>query len=417
MTDYSALLAQFQPHLKYDSNEAFFADSAAEWTDNPGNSLRRIEGGVPSEVIAATAPSTGPAPLSLGFLGASQYGNGQSVNEHDVISAPTRNYRGMYVRLRQQPGYKNRMYGRAREDSKGRLWLQYWFYYFFNDYNLAGGIGLHEGDWEMVQFRMGPDNARLDLAVYAQHIHAEQAPWEHVEKLPDGKDTPVVYVARGSHASYFEAGYHETDAWYDIADGKRPAPKIDLEIIDDDPPGWILWPGRWGATRARIPKIDQPSPGGPITHAQWDDPETLTHEARSHRRPKALPPPDVTVDRVAGRLVATFDFSMRTGPRPERLVMTVNSRDDDLPPRTFTFAVEFALRGRLETRIDLNDTQRYDVYVSIGDNQGRPSESTLALIDAADHGRRSLPERVLAPIGRTFGATFGRLGRLRKRAF
>jgi len=35
------LLRRFQPQLLYDSNEAFFADSAAEWTDNPGNVLRR----------------------------------------------------------------------------------------------------------------------------------------------------------------------------------------------------------------------------------------------------------------------------------------------------------------------------------------------------------------------------------------
>ncbi len=35
------LLKRFQPQLRYDSQEAFFADSAAEWTDNPGNELRR----------------------------------------------------------------------------------------------------------------------------------------------------------------------------------------------------------------------------------------------------------------------------------------------------------------------------------------------------------------------------------------
>jgi hypothetical protein len=415
LADHSALLVRFQPQLRYDSNEAFFADSAAEWTDNPGNVLRRTGAGGLDEVIAATAPGTGPAQLGLALLGASEYANQQAVHEDDEISAPTRNYRAMYVALRQLPGYKNHIYGRAKEDSKGRLWLQYWFYYFFNDYNLAGGIGLHEGDWEMVQLRMGPDGGRPDLAVYAQHVHAEQAPWEHVEKLPDSPDTPVVYVARGSHASYFEAGYHETEAWYDIADGKRDAPKLELEIIGDDPPGWILWPGRWGATRARIPKIDQPSPRGPVAKKQWDEPETLTHRAQGHKRPQALPAPDVEVERIMGRLVISFDFSMRAPPKPERLVMTVNSRDDALPPRTFTFAVEPALRGRVETRIELNEPQRYDVYVSITDNQGRPSESSLVLIDAAGAKRRRPSEVVLPRIGRTVGAILGRFGRRQTR--
>ena len=405
MTDHSALLVRFQPQLRYDSNEAFFADSAAEWTDNPGNVLRRTEGGQLGEVIAETAPGTGSALLGLAFLGASEYANGQPVSEDDAISAQKHNYRAMYVALRQLPGYKNRMYGRAKEDSRGRLWLQYWFFYFFNDYNLAGGIGLHEGDWEMVQFRMSPDGERPDLALYAQHVHAEQAPWEHVEKPTDSPATPVVYVARGSHASYFEAGYHETEAWYDIADGKRMPPKLELEIIGDDPPGWILWPGRWGDTRARVPKIDQPSPHGPAAKTQWDDPETLSDRARTHVRPAALPAPDVEIERRNGRLVVSFDFSMRVGPKPERLVMTVNSRDDALPPRTFTFAVEPALRGRVETRFELNERQRYDVYLSITDNQGRPSESSLVLVDAGRGKRWPLP------IGRAVGAILGRFGR------
>jgi hypothetical protein len=119
---------------------------------------------------------------------------------------------------------------------------------------------------------------------------------------------------------------------------------------------------------------------------------------------------------VAGRLILSFDFSMRAGQKPERLVMTVNSRDDALPPRTFTFAVEPALRGRVETRIELNEPQRYDVYVSITDNQGRPSESALVLIDAAGARRRKLHERVLPPIGRSLGTILGRLRRRRRSA-
>jgi len=411
MVDPSTLLRRFQPALRYDSNEAFFCDSAAEWTDNPGNVLRRTEDGQPGAILAATAPSSGPTELNMAFLGASEYANKQPVENEDEIGAPTRNYRAMYVKLREQhPEYANRMYGRAKNDSKGRLWLQYWFFYFYNDYNLAGGIGLHEGDWEMAQLRMGPDGEHPDLALYAQHVHAEQAPWEHVEKPPESPDTPVVYVARGSHASYFEAGYHETEAWYDIADGKRPAPNIELEIIGDDPPGWVLWPGRWGATRARIPGIDQPSPVGPVKHAQWDDPEKLSDRAQTHARPAALPPPDVVVERKKGRLVISFDFSTRAGPKPERLVMTVSSRDDALPPRTFTFAVEPALRGSIETRIELNDAQRYDVYVSITDAQGRPSESSLVLIDPVGVESRNLFERIVPPIGRAIGAILGRVG-------
>jgi hypothetical protein len=194
------LLRQFLPRLRYDSNEQYFADSAAQWTDNPGNELRRGDG-----TLLASAPE-----LSLDYIG------DYAAEASDFISDPRRDYRAQYVALRvARPELKNRVYGHAVEQN-GRLWLQYWFWYFYNDYSLALKAGLHEGDWEMVQLRMHGDEP--DVAVYAQHVYAEKRAWTDVEQ-DDGH--PVVYVARGSHASYFEAGFHTTEAWYDIGDHEQ----------------------------------------------------------------------------------------------------------------------------------------------------------------------------------------------------
>ena len=60
----------------------------------------------------------------------------------------------------------------------GRLALQYWFYYPFNDWN-----NKHETDWEFVQVVFGADASdALDagpVAVgYSQHEGAERADWE-----------------------------------------------------------------------------------------------------------------------------------------------------------------------------------------------------------------------------------------------
>src|SRR4051794_33957747 len=137
--DTGGLLRRFQPQLRYDSQEAFFADSAAEWADNPGNVLRRafVEGEA-GEVIAATDPEEGQQKLSLDFLGEPKYADGTDFKQDDLISPPQRDYRRQYVALRTGGDYANVMYGRAKQDSDGRYWLQYWFYYFYNDYNLAG---------------------------------------------------------------------------------------------------------------------------------------------------------------------------------------------------------------------------------------------------------------------------------------
>ncbi|MDQ3851016.1 MAG: hypothetical protein M3296_10440 [Actinomycetota bacterium] len=404
-----ALLRRFQPRLRYDSQEAFFADSAEEWTDNPDNALRRSRpDGRRGELIASASPRAGEQQLALSFLGYPTYADGTAVErvEHgaggDQIGADSRrDYRQMYLELRRTERYRNRMYGRAKEDSDGRLWLQYWFFYFYNDYNLAGGFGLHEGDWEMVQLRMG--EVHPDLAVYAQHRQAQQASWDEVSTLAGSPDTPLVFVARGSHASYFRAGYHETEVWYDMADGKRETPPLTLEVIGDPEPAWLAWPGRWGDTRPRIADAEQPSPTAPCLHPQWKDPKALLRNALTFSLPgTAARAPDVGVRRAGGRLVLDLDFTTHTDP-VERLVVTLNSRHDNVPPRTFTFALEQALRGRIETRLALAPTKYYEVHVSAIHPGGRPTESSLHPIGPVPP-RPPLVHRVLLRLGRIVAA-------------
>ena len=67
------------------------------------------------------------------------------------------------------------------------------------------------------RLRMDDAAGHPDIAVYAQHSYGEMRRWEEIEKLDADLDRPVVYVARGSHASYFTAGFHQTEAWYDLA--------------------------------------------------------------------------------------------------------------------------------------------------------------------------------------------------------
>jgi hypothetical protein len=379
-TDAQALLRQYQPQLRYDSNEAFFCDSAAEWTDNPYNTLTR-EGhdDRPGELLAAAKPEAGKAQLNLAFLAKSRYTSGESVEAADFIGCSRRDYRDQYVALRQDRVYANRMYGRIKED-RSRTWLQYWFFYFYNDYNLAGGFGLHEGDWEMVQFRMGEGGEVPDVAVYAQHRWAEVAPWGDVEKVEGEPSTPIVYVGRGSHASYFHAGFHETEAWYDLADGKRTTPKLELEIVGDEQPSWATWPGVWGGTRAHISGLETGSPTAPCRHGQWAHPAELLEGARTVKHGSAAPAPSVRVSRSGDHLELTYDFRLHPERRPDRLVVTVNSQDDSIQPRTFTFVVDTALSGTIATTVELKPAQHYDVYVSAVDADGKPTESALTLI-------------------------------------
>jgi hypothetical protein len=414
MGDHDDLLRRFQPALRYDSMEQFFCDSAAEWTDNPGHELRRADaGGRPGALIAREGGGDGIPALTLQFLAPGHYPDGTEVRDDDRIGDPRTDYRAQYVALREQrPDLRDRMYGRAVQ-SRGRLWLQYWFFYFYNDYNLAAGKGRHEGDWEMVQLRIHDDAP--DVAVYAQHRRAEQRMWPQVERLPGRPDTPVVYVARGSHASYFEAGYHETEAWYDLADGRRPAPEIALEIVTDDEPSWIAWPGVWGDTRPRMAGgLDQPSPTAPCRHAAWRNPDSLLDNAWEPTRKAPVDPPAVSVSRELGHMRVDFDFARQGGPPPATLQVTVNSRDEpDTPPRAYTFDVEDTQRGTLMTRVELDPAKHYDIYVSTtAGDPPLPSASTLTELDPQRPiPGRPLVERAALGFGRVIAWMLGHLPR------
>ncbi|MBW3653376.1 MAG: hypothetical protein KY433_07245 [Actinobacteria bacterium] len=413
MGEHDELLRRFQPALRYDSNEQFFADSAAQYTDAPGIELRRGPvHGKPGALIASAVPAGREPKLSLAFLGPKIYRNGERVEKTDVIGVRGKNYRAQYVRLRtSRPDLKNRMYGRAVEVN-GRLWLQYWLWYFYNDYQLALGFGTHEGDWECIQLRICIDGDVPDVAVYAQHRHGEKRDWQDVEKLPDSPDAPIAYVARGSHAAYFEAGYHQTEAWYDIADGKRPAPKLVLEIVEDATHPWMRWPGRWGDTTPRDRgDLDQAAPTGPGTKKHWRDPNKLLDSARPSTLREAPRAPDVTLTRGSGdKLQIAYDFSGRA-LAPLALVVTVNSRNEKgVPPTTHTFEeVADEPRGAIRTEILLHPARHYDIYTStVAGDPPQPSASRFSEIGAV-HAEKDQPfgQEVAQAVGRLFAKIRG----------
>jgi hypothetical protein len=381
VTATAELLARHKPALKYDSQESYFADSAAEWTDNPGNALRDARG----KVLASAGHGLTPA-----FLGA-EYPDGTKADRRDVIGDPTRNYREQARKLHANPRYANRMYGHAVVDDHDDLWLQYWFFYFYNDYNLIGtflGAGLHEGDWETVQIRLKDE--KPDLAVYAQHSTAESRKWAQVDLVP-GTRRPLVYIARGSHASYFEPGRHWTGHWFDYADAKRKSPDLSLNVVveSDEDWRWIRWPGLWGDTKTGDNPLDSGSPRGPAAHAQWDAPLALVEKAAGRvagapeDRPRPPAAPYVRVEWAGGAI--RVNYTVLPGPDrriPRGLVVTINSPGEAAPPTTETFTIS-TRSGCVDLRTPVDPALEYDVYVSCATASGIASPSVRIDLAAA----------------------------------
>ena len=195
------LLRTYAPQLRYETQETYFADSAAEMTDNyVAGSRQNYLVNSSGTRLAAANPADPLANLSLSFLGDPSYADGRAAATSDYLDAANTYYQQDAQRMR-AAGYGDRVYGRVATVA-GKTWLQYWLFSYYNPQNVLG-FGVHEGDWEFVQVGLNADGAP-DVATYAQHDGGERCAWSSVQRTTGG--APVVYVALASHASYFSSG-------------------------------------------------------------------------------------------------------------------------------------------------------------------------------------------------------------------
>ncbi len=166
----------------------------------------------------------------------------------------------------------------SQPDAPGQLALQYWFYWYFNDWNNS-----HESDWEFIQVLFDASSIEEALETdptavgYAQHEGGERASWEGDKLQRDGTH-PVVYPSAGSHASYFESstflGRNGTEGFgCDTTRGPSVITRPGVVMLPDtadaaDELAWIDFAGRWGERQAGV--FDGPT--GPSTKTRWTDP-------------------------------------------------------------------------------------------------------------------------------------------------
>lgn len=308
----TALLERHRPLLRYDSLESCRADSAATICalEGPGgcNSLHRADG----SLIAAVAPTGEDEPrLELDFLRGLTYPGGEPVQRDDYLDERGGSHAGDAIALREREGWADVAYGHARRDREDRVWLQYWFFHYYFDRGWLG-VEQHEGDWTMVQLRLGEAGAPVE-ATFGAAAGAERLGWEQLERVAvPGGEAPVIYPARGSHAPRARPGSFPAPVVADHNDGLGPLVRPRLAAIGDDGPSWVLWPGRWGSTRRRE-YFEGDSPRGPREHHQWWDPLELHREARPATSAGAgavQAPPSLRLraQREGGVAVVSYEF-------------------------------------------------------------------------------------------------------------
>ncbi|MGD9571519.1 MAG: hypothetical protein AB7V62_06545 [Thermoleophilia bacterium] len=160
----------------------------------------------------------------------------------------------------------------------GRLALQYWFFWYFDDY-----VNTHEGDWEFIQLVFNastPEEALGEQPVevgYSQHSGGERAAWDD-PKLEKEGDRPLVYAAAGSHANFYSSNLYlgrSADEGFGCDSTEGPSTRLPTEArllssnpSPDDPDAWLLFEGRWG----EFQPAPYDAPPGPRTKDEWTEP-------------------------------------------------------------------------------------------------------------------------------------------------
>lgn len=339
--DPTYLLRRYEPRLHYDLQEQYFADSAAEATDGPDN---RILASDRETVIAAhEQPYASP---HLTTLEEPQASNGV-IDEGPAYSEDA-------ATMHAQPQYADRAYGRVyHAESTGSDWLDYWFYYYYDDQEFAG-IGVHEGDWEHVAYRL--DNRGVpDLAVYSRH-GSETAACESSaitwEVSYGATVSPNVFVANASHANYFAAGEYNRPfpRPTDQANGDGASITPVVSEVESGPytsttaePQWFYWSGTWGASDDE----DFHSPGSPPRgSAEWEDLQAWAEEHEeecevegsgpaerlapgagpTERQPRRPATPSLTARRTGNAVSVRYDIPAR-GADVSYILLTVTARN------------------------------------------------------------------------------------------
>jgi hypothetical protein len=192
--------------------------------------------------------------------------------------------------------------------------IQYWFFYLYNSFQPVdtieiGNINLdmvtfkHEGDWEMIQLTWEgkPNNfddpPRPDWVTCSHHLSGTTLKVRDNDKISWTDTHPHIFIALGSHASYFERSIYplfrieDHPIWFvddatnngviltPIQPGEN-SNEIQYNLVNYPYPieGWSRYRGRWGREdEINIPIIDKPirssAPLAPIEQVEkWSNP-------------------------------------------------------------------------------------------------------------------------------------------------
>ena len=382
-TDDATLLNAYRPVMQYDSHEPYFADHASVIADRPTNCLLTATG-----VLLATAQSSQGL---LSLLGPEAYaGLVATPGSGDCLKEVGSDHQLQAAAMHGEPDIANKVHGIVARDGQGTRWLQYWFIMYYDDPGMLG-FGTHEGDLEMIQLALGSDDTPV-TAVYAHHRSGFRVAYQEVEtESIGGVAVPVVFSARGSHASMLRSGSQvEGSPVPDHNDAQGPRVRPDVVALSETATPWVWWPGSWGGTKAASSVfghlgIEANSPTGFTRHQAWSAPLEFAQACSVPSLPPvgqplaaapspAPPKPQVSVaPGVDGRLAVAVDASDAATNGATHIVVSARPVGSSEPAVSRRFTLAHNTTGTVT--LPMTAAGAHDVHAVAVTSDGSSSET------------------------------------------
>ena len=312
------LATRLRPRLRFDGEEPWRPISVPAFLGErfPGGGAHRLcDRGAGGACEALESP--GQLAGALGEPGyIDVYGNGPAGEGYEAADPECRRRLPRATVVDCNSGPTAAMYYR-RTTHEGNWYWDYWWFYRYNDYAGFGDTcesffcGDHEGDWEGITVvTTAKKTPEIIAALYA--AHGERVLVDG-DMMPRAGNHPLVFVAKGTHASYPyrcsgrcrqytrikgerlpETHHDGAVTWGPNADSKcvrrtcvRPLPEVGLPGSRALPlaGGWAGWPGNWGAScqdGCKDVVRGEPSPRSPGTQSRFRCPWATTRLALAH---------------------------------------------------------------------------------------------------------------------------------------
>ena len=320
------LLGRYAPVLRYETQESYFADSAAEMTDNYVTGRRENSlVGADGSRIAAADPADPLPQLTLGFLADQQYANGATATNSTTSTPPTaptsRTPSGCVPPATGIAPTGASSSRRARRGcSTGSSTTTTRRTSSASACTRATGSRSRSASTPTAcpTPPSTPSTATVSAAPGARSSAAAARRWS-TSRSPRTPPTS----ARASTARDLPDDYHR---------GTGLAVRPGLEVVTTAP-GFLAWRGRWGGSSS--------SPVAPRRQAKWTNPSAFAADAsactvgavQAHASAvaarAAVPAPRLRVVRDGGRVTVRYRFGRASGrDRPHTLLVSVTAPGD-----------------------------------------------------------------------------------------